>query len=47
VRRKKASDVLIVTMHQPPPTQPVTLLRQGVPRALPDNPAHTAPGSRQ
>ena len=44
---KNPADVLIVTMHQPPPVQPVTLLRQGVPRALPGNPAHTAPGSRQ
>jgi len=44
---KKPADVLIVTMHQPPPIQPVTLLRQGVPRALPGNPAHTAPGSQQ
>jgi quercetin dioxygenase-like cupin family protein len=44
---KKPADALIVTMHQPPPVQPVTLLRQGVPRALPGSPAHTAPGSRQ
>jgi len=32
---KRPADVLIVTMHQPPPAQPVTLLRQGAPRALP------------
>jgi transcriptional regulator with XRE-family HTH domain len=44
---KKPADALIVTMHQPPPSQPVTLLRQGAPRALPGNTAHTAPGSRQ
>lgn len=36
---KKPADALIVTMHQPPPIQPVTLLRQGVPRALPGSPA--------
>ncbi len=36
---KKPADALIVTMHQPPPVQPVTLLRQGVPRALPGSPA--------
>jgi quercetin dioxygenase-like cupin family protein len=40
---KKPADALIVTMHQPPPTQPVTLLRQGVPRALPGNPAPILP----
>jgi transcriptional regulator with XRE-family HTH domain len=40
---KKAADALIVTMHQPPPTQPVTLLRQGVPRALPGSPAQVGP----
>ena len=44
---KKPADVLIVTMHQPPPSQPVTLLRQGVPRVLPGSPAPIAPGSRQ
>jgi transcriptional regulator with XRE-family HTH domain len=38
---KKPADALIVTMHQPPPVQPVTLLRQGVPRALPGSPAVT------
>src|SRR5579863_8489446 len=32
---KKPADALIVTMHQPPPVQPVTLLRQVAPRALP------------
>ena len=35
---KKPADALIVTMHQPPPVQPVTLLRQAVPRALPGSP---------
>jgi len=45
---KKPADVLIVTMHQPPPTQPVTLLRQGPPRALPGTPAHgPTPTGRQ
>jgi transcriptional regulator with XRE-family HTH domain len=43
---KKAADVLIVTMHQPPPVQPVTLLRQAPPRSLPGNPATTTPVSR-
>ena len=32
---KKPADVLIVTMHQPPAAQPVTLLRAAAPRALP------------
>jgi transcriptional regulator with XRE-family HTH domain len=41
---KKPADALIVTMHQPPPTQPVTLLRQAGPRALPGGPT---PGTRQ
>lgn len=35
---KKPADVLIVTMHQPPPAQPVTLLRHSAPRALPGGP---------
>jgi transcriptional regulator with XRE-family HTH domain len=50
---KKPADALIVTMHQPPPVQPVTLLRQAAPRALPGTPshppsaAHSAPSGRQ
>jgi transcriptional regulator with XRE-family HTH domain len=44
---KKPADALIVTMHQPPPAQPVTLLRQGVPRALPGNPAPAVASGRQ
>ena len=32
---KRPADVLIVTMHQAPPTQHVTVLRPGAPRALP------------
>ena len=39
---KKPADALIVTMHQAPPVQPVTLLRQATPRALPGTPAHPA-----
>ncbi len=50
---KTPADALIVTMHQAPPVQPVTLLRHGVPRALPGTPAHppspphSAPSGRQ
>jgi transcriptional regulator with XRE-family HTH domain len=44
---KKPADVLIVTMHQPPTAQPVTLLRPTAPRALPGIPTHPpAGGSR-
>ena len=43
---KKPADALIVTMHQPPPAQAVTVLRQGVPRALPGVPAHAPVNSR-
>lgn len=45
---KKPADVLIVTMHQPPPAQPVTLLRQSGPRALPSghSPRVASGGSR-
>jgi len=42
---KKPADVLIVTMHQAPPAQPVTLLRHPAPRALPGNPAAPAPAT--
>jgi transcriptional regulator with XRE-family HTH domain len=41
---KKPADALIVTMHQPPPAQQVTLLRPQPPRALPGSPA-PSPGS--
>jgi len=45
---KKPADVLIVTMHQPPPSQPVTLLRPSAPRALPGSPTPRAVvGTRQ
>lgn len=43
---KKPADVLIVTMHQPPAAQPVTLLRAGAPRALPGA-VVAQPASRQ
>ena len=39
---KRPADVLIVTMHQPPPAQPVTLLRASAPRALPGAAASTS-----
>ena len=35
---KKPADALIVTMHQPPPAQPVQVLRPAIPRALPGSP---------
>ncbi len=38
---KKPADALIVTMHQLPANQPVTLLRQAGPRALPVTPQKT------
>jgi transcriptional regulator with XRE-family HTH domain len=43
---KKPADVLIVTMHQAPPAQPVTLLRHAGPRVVAANPALPASGSR-
>jgi transcriptional regulator with XRE-family HTH domain len=44
---KKPADVLIVTMHQAPPVQPVTLLRHAAgPRVVAANPALPASGSR-
>jgi quercetin dioxygenase-like cupin family protein/DNA-binding XRE family transcriptional regulator len=43
---KKPADALIVTMHQPPPAHPVTLVRQPQSRVLPGQ-VHSAPtGSR-
>ena len=36
---KRPASALIVTMHQAPPPQNVTLIRNGVPRALPGTPA--------
>ncbi len=41
---KRPADALIVTMHQPPPAQPVTLLRASTPRALPGGAAPAASG---
>jgi transcriptional regulator with XRE-family HTH domain len=41
---KKPADALIVTMHQPPQNQPVTLLRSAGPRALPGSPVPTRMG---
>ena len=43
---KRSADVLIVTMHQAPPAQQVTLLRTGVPRSLPGSPAAHAGAPR-
>ena len=43
---KKPADALIVTMHQPPPAQPVPILRSSGPRALPGSPAPAASGAR-
>lgn len=43
---KKPADVLIVTMHQPPSAQPVTLLRNAGPRVVAANRALPASGSR-
>ena len=41
---KRPADVLIVTMHQPPPIQNVTTMRTAVPRSLPGIATHA--GSR-
>ncbi|HTB98996.1 MAG TPA: XRE family transcriptional regulator [Terracidiphilus sp.] len=44
---KKPADALIVTMHQLPPNQPVTLLRQAGGRAFPGGAAPGAPANTQ
>jgi transcriptional regulator with XRE-family HTH domain len=43
---KKPADVLIVTMHQPPPASPVSSQRQVGTRGLPEGPAHFTSGGR-
>ena len=43
---KKPTDALIVTMHQPPPAQPVTLVRQPQSRFLPGQVHSATTGSR-
>jgi transcriptional regulator with XRE-family HTH domain len=44
---KKPAGVLIVTMHQPPPVQPVAVMRQTGARGLPGSPASTSSGSHR
>ncbi|HET6170883.1 MAG TPA: XRE family transcriptional regulator [Terracidiphilus sp.] len=43
---KRPADALIVTMHQAPPAQPVTLLRASAPRGMPGTPTPAVSGSR-
>lgn len=43
----KPAEALIVTMHQPPPAQPVTLLRQAATRGLPGIPANVPSNSHR